>query len=169
MRNELGLMATFKPGLTSSCNGSIIVRIMEIEPGGRIINCYTAWDSRGIWKESEYYDHLEAVHAIIDGRPCGWTLEYENVNAGLSEAQKMVKTLKRINNGLNRLTKRLGWPGSFAEYVLRLADVLKIKKEVRQVQGTSPYYSENEYRILPVTHIKDHINDLVAETKKEVA
>lgn len=66
----------------------------------------------------------------------GWGVEYRTVHyVGLEHARQMVKTLNRVEKGLERLEKKWGPPQSFSQYVIRVADIFKVEGILRKVDG----------------------------------
>lgn len=57
------------------------------------------------------------------GITCQWT----GRDIELREAERAYKVLKRIDQGLDKINQEWGYYQSFAEYVIRVAKVLKIK------------------------------------------
>lgn len=57
----------------------------------------------------------------------GWTTDFHQpFSVPLERSRSMVRVLSRIERQTNRLTQTLGKPESFAQYVLRVAKVLRV-------------------------------------------
>jgi hypothetical protein len=104
-------------------------------------------------KHFEFFDDL-VIHCQIGGvcsegeemKPYSWGADYQDLySVGLDGAEKMVKTLRRLEKGLDRIQDKLGYAETYADYVLRVANVLGVKVFVFQRTFNGDQYSANEY------------------------
>jgi hypothetical protein len=113
------------------------------------------------------------------GRSYGWSYAYEQpYSVDLRRARAMATTLGRLQTRLEKLTARYGHPESFGAYVLRVAEVLGVRRFV--VWDTNPRTgkpSANGPRELPATaavdwyatHLHDFHQSVTTDTTKETA
>ncbi len=76
------------------------------------------------------------------------TMAYHAYSTQLHDAERMVKTLKGIDNTWEKMTKREGYPKSFGQAVNRLArivgaDVVRVEKTEIQQGRTGERYTEH--------------------------
>lgn len=102
--------------------------------------------------------------------PTGYELHIEssrNNSITLEKALSMVSVLKPINRKMSKLDLQLGHHEDFAEYVCRLAKVLKVKsfyhKSITSVNDTT------EYRVDDVTQLKRAIEQMLEFNVKSSA
>jgi len=61
----------------------------------------------------------------------GYQVNYERIfSTGLTDLKRMVKTLTKVQHGLADLSTKAGYPSTFADYVLRVFHILKVKEIV---------------------------------------
>jgi len=93
-----------------------------------------------------------------------WHVEYYPHIVNKYEAKKMAKTLESINRRYKNQCMKIGWPESFGAFVARIANLTKIKKVLFVSEGNkSRWYSDNEYRTLPVDIAQNKINEMAQE------
>ena len=120
-----------------------------------------------------FLDDLEVstyVHA--NGHiPGSFDVEYRSIYLlDLRLAEKMVKSLRKIDSHLKRMRNQFGRPTTFGQFVARVGQVTKTKFLVFQSEGTSSDYRNNRYRFLEVGLGVDKIDQEVgiwAETERE--
>jgi len=103
-------------------------------------------------KDWQFYDGLE-VNCQMDSEeyregPYGFKIEYRDVYAAdLYKVNKMQKTLKKINNKMNKFADDFGNVKTFGEYVVRVANTIKAKTIVffKNDEPQSTNYSMNNY------------------------
>lgn len=74
----------------------------------------------------------------------------------LRDAERIVKTLRKVAKGLERLNERFGYTGDFATHLGRVADVAKAGKNpflVKVGGRDTGSYDDHEYRAFDVTAI----------------
>lgn len=82
------------------------------------------------------------------GETYGWTVEYrEAFSVKLDRAEVMVKTLRKVNRGMEKLAATYGRPTAFSAYLAQVASVLGISVFGRlEHQGRGYSHDDNEYR-----------------------
>ena len=148
----------------------IEIRIMEWDHKKETMNNFFFGSSDN--KDSEYYEDL-MIRCYVDktrdvenmpygtfGCDTGYSKPYF---ANSTDIDRMQKTLRRINNGLVKLNAKFGYAQNFAEYALRVCDVLKIKHVIQHVGGNSNMYSRNAYTLHKIAYAKQILLDM--ETK----
>jgi hypothetical protein len=121
-------------------------------------------------KPFEYFDDLE-IHCQIGGTleegeelsPYSWGADYRDCySIGLPAAEKMVKTLKRLEKGLAKLNEKLGRPETYADFVIRVANVLKVKAFVFPTTHNGDMFNDNDFRFeYSFSSAKHSINTLM--------
>lgn len=106
-------------------------------------------DSSGISRHEDAYADL-FVSAQADrssDEPYGWRVEYRNVySVDATRAELMLKTLRRVNRKLDKMTAELGYPDTFAAYVARVAVALGVKRFYWRHGDRPPMmYSDGDY------------------------
>jgi hypothetical protein len=101
-------------------------------------------------------------------QPYGWRVEYHNVYAvELARAEAMVKTLRKIERGLERLRAEFGYPESFAAYVARVAKVLGVKQFGWRSPDGGMFPNGTQYRWTDADGLASHVHTLVRDFTKE--
>lgn len=102
-------------------------------------------------KDYQFFEDLTATCYISnDGMdtPYGYHVEYFSpYSVELRDAEKMYKTLKKINNKLKKMESEFGTHKSFGEYVSRFAKAVGAKVVVfyENFDPKEANYSRNEY------------------------
>jgi hypothetical protein len=86
-----------------------------------------------------------------------YQVSYDNpFRVELKEAEAMVKTLRKISNGIERLAKKFGRPKDFAQYVQYVMNVLKIKTIMYyRDENISSSYDDNIYYFGDVSEVRN--------------
>lgn len=95
--------------------------------------------------------------------PSGYEVQIEsrtNEPVTLDKATSMISVLKPINRKMAKLELALGHHEDFAEYVCRLAKVLRAKSFYHK--STSSLSDITEYRVDDITQLKQAIEDMIA-------
>ena len=102
--------------------------------------------------------------------PYGHQIEYHDMyTINLRSAERMLKTLKKINRGIDRLYAKFGPENSFSDYAVRIANICKIDTFVTQTNGTvNSFLSEREYRFMDIVIGKYTIEEFIEQNKKEL-
>lgn len=102
--------------------------------------------------------------------PYGWRVEYRSVyTADLREVERMVKALRKVERGLERIRDNEGDAESFGQYVNRVARVLKVAGLIVRLDGDSMQFSDNEWRVRNgIGHIASAINDIARKLDKDL-
>jgi len=82
-------------------------------------------------EDSGFADFVVSARANLDmgERTYGWKAEYQDTyTVDLQQAQAMAKHLTKVERGMAKLTERYGYADTFGAWMLRVADVLKIKQ-----------------------------------------
>lgn len=114
------------------------------------------------------------VRALADkaetfGESYGWSREYRNVfSVDTERASVMLKQLRAIDRGMDKLEKEFGYAKDFASYLARVASVLKIRSFGWKVAdgGERWAYSGNEYGWGDATRMSDWISRQLADYRK---
>jgi hypothetical protein len=101
-------------------------------------------------------------------RVYGFEVRYRDVYAiDLSLAEKMVKTLRKVNAGMDKLTAKRGYvgPGNFGEYVGRVAEVIGATKilyvQDRPRRSSWLMHDDVDYTVLNLGDGVNHVNHVV--------
>jgi hypothetical protein len=146
----------------------ISVQIKTIEEG-KITNFSHSWLNM---KDNEFYNNMTFTCQMSEhfSEPYGFQVAYKDVYLIESyDLEKMARTMKRVQKGLERLYHQFGDAKTFEEWILRVAKVLKIKAFIFGAKEDSPWYSENEYRFFYNPSIaKGVIQGLIKEGMEHV-
>jgi hypothetical protein len=105
--------------------------------------------------------------ATTERQPYGWEVEYRDVySANLRRVEAMVKTLRKVERGLEKLRAEWGYPDSFAAYVVRVGKLLGTSEFGYKAAGNDSSYDSNEYRWTDADGLRYRIQALVAEHDK---
>lgn len=116
----------------------------------------------------EFYENSEfsrvRIHAQCDTDSqefYGSRVEYDSWGGSLSldRAELIVKGLRKIDKGLDKIIANEGYTGEFAEYVTRVLRVTGCKGYLRDSRNDAGFYIANN------GCIRDDINRLLAEFK----
>jgi len=92
----------------------------------------------------------------------GWNVWYrEPPTVGLYLAEVMFKTLRKINNSLNRMGEKRGRPLSYSQYVARIAEALKIRAFI--------WPTEHGYHVESIAGAVSYIDNLEQSLIKKLA
>ena len=114
------------------------------------------------------------VRALADrmatfGESYGWSREYREVySVDTERAGVMLKQLRAIDRGMEKLEREFGYATDFAGYLARVASVLKIRTFGWKVAdgGSGWSYDGNEYRWGDATRMSDWITRQLTEYRK---
>lgn len=128
--------------------GHVRCSVIKVEEDEKIKNI-NSMNMIGV-KHNQYYDKLiidcqtdnEADHTY------GWNIEYYNpLYVKYEEAYKMYRTLNYIHNKLAKMEEEIGKPANYAQFVLRVAKILKIDWFV---------FNESEFPVSDYRNMKLH-------------
>jgi hypothetical protein len=94
----------------------------------------------------------------------GFGVEYFPHSVDLRRAGQMYRTLLRVAKGMEKLDHDRGYPASYAEYVHRVAEILKAKYIIQILQKGS-FYTDGEYRFMTPGEGRNWIAGLEREWK----
>jgi hypothetical protein len=98
-------------------------------------------------------------HVAADPHPYGWRTEYRQPYAvDIRRAQTMVKVLRKIDGGLERMRAQLGHPESFTAYLARIARTLGATRFCWAVEARGWSYDDNEHRFGDADEMTYHVN-----------
>jgi hypothetical protein len=111
--------------------------------------------------DHEYHNlHVKATASrSMTGQPSyGWRVEYGDVcTVDEREAEQMLKALRRINRGVDKLRDQFGSPATFGAYVLRVAKAMGVKRLV-----FPSVHEENEVRTLIPQSAQEVLDEWIA-------
>lgn len=141
-------------------HGSVAAHTAKITyPRGEVNGWYL--DDLRIYSQGNDDDRERRLYAF--------RAEFKKFSLELNEAVKCVKTLSRIEKGLNRLTEKRGYAKSFGEYVARVAEVLGAKVVVFPKERRRSYDAD-DHRYRSLGDARSHIEHLEEQWKlKELA
>jgi hypothetical protein len=92
----------------------------------------------------------------------GWRVEFaQPYSVNLERAAEMVKVLRSIDRGMDKLKAQFGYPDTFAEYVARVATVLKVRTFGWSVERNSGWsYDDGHYRFTDIDGLRAHLDKL---------
>lgn len=148
--------------------GHVICRIVRLEEG-KVRNISHSYDD----VPTRYYAGLDVRNQLSDrsgdrGTLCqsyGWHDVY-SVNS--LSANKMYKTLSRIEKRLDVLDDRRSYPKSFGEHVGRVAEILEIDTFYFYSRWASDY-DDCEFQILKIGDAISKINDMSLKVQKSLS
>lgn len=92
----------------------------------------------------------------------GYSVAYRNEwFADLERCEIMVKTLRKVRRGLDRIEKEWGHATDFGTYAIRVCKTLKVKDVYQGNSGKDKTYSTGQY-------VKWRIQDIVFLTKSSI-
>jgi hypothetical protein len=114
------------------------------------------------------------VRALADpeatfGATYGWSREYRGVfSVDTQRAEVMVKHLRKLDRGMEKLERELGYADSFPSYLARVASVLKIRTFGWKVAegGQRWTYDGNEYAWGDATRMSDWVTRQLNDYRK---
>lgn len=146
------------------------------------------WNEQGKVRNPSDYDTINGfpllnnLHINSQGtnkdrdRVYGFDVRYRDVYAiDLPLAEKMVKTLHKIDTGMDRLTKKRGYvQGNFGDYVGRVAEVIgatKILHKRAEPHSSWANHDDTDYVVLPLGEGINYVNHVVYlwQQRSEVA
>lgn len=98
----------------------------------------------------------------------GWRVEYaQPYSVDLGRAEVMVKLLRKIQRGLDRMERDLGYAESFGAYVARVGKLLGASRYGWESDNgeRSWQYSDNTYRWTDAVGMGLHVSRVVSEFK----
>lgn len=111
------------------------------------------------------------VNAQMDDHnpsPYGYRIAFRDKEVELHTAERMLKTLKHISKGMAKMEDKLGYCQDYPDYVIRIANVLNVKKFVFRKSGLPDYIAHDiptaKYRITDL--VGQLLNQLQPELKK---
>lgn len=100
-------------------------------------------------------------------QPYAWRVQYmKPYSVDLERAEIMVKTLRKIARGLERLEAEFGYPESFAAYVTRVGSLLKVKQYGWRAERGETFADGTGYRWTDAAGIVSHVQMVVRDHNK---
>lgn len=94
----------------------------------------------------------------------GWRVEYRDLySVNQRRAEAMVKTLRKIEKGLERLEAKWGSPDTWAAYVIRVGDVLGVKVYGHQQSTEARSMTGEMYRWGDANTLRWQVTDRIAK------
>lgn len=100
----------------------------------------------------------------------GWRVEYaQPYSVDLRRAEMMVKTLRKVQRGLDRMERDLGYAESFGAFVARVGKVLGVSRYgwISEHGEVSWQYSDNTYRWTDAAGMGLHLSRVVRDFKAQ--
>ena len=143
--------------------GHVVARIVSVEEP-TICNWSDDWADK--WTLEDIRISCQMSRDDRD-HTYAWNTEYRQpFSIDHARVIKMAKTLRAIENKLKKFEQTRGMPGTFSEYVMRVAEIIVIRKVVREDHnGSSHWYKDNRYSFLPAAFARG----MVEEAEIEVA
>jgi hypothetical protein len=110
--------------------------------GGKIRNP----DSRDPYGDLQVTAQIDGYQGKHQADFYGRHLGYSSFRVELADAERMVKTLRRLHKRLDALDEKFGTATDMAAFVGRVTDALGAKAIGRPAQEEGSSYDENEYR-----------------------
>lgn len=119
-------------------SGSLHVRIVTIQPSGKIINM----DSDDPFSDLAFY--CQWCESLSAGEPFAWTVRYRDVyTVELRTAERMLKVLKRAERILSGFPVR---PVTFGQWLALMAAGFGITTLVEPTTRRGSCYADDEYK-----------------------
>lgn len=128
-------------------------------------------DGSGVRRNEDAFADL-CITAQLDRSsddPYGWSVEYRDIySVNAERAEVMVKTLRKVNRGLEKMQAELGYAETFAGYVARVAKVLGVKTFMWRTTDRRGIgmYADNDYGRGGAEQLRWRISDAVATFKQ---
>jgi hypothetical protein len=142
----------------------IIFTVITHDDGKQIRGCsgHGETDRKGSIDEDDLRDlRISCSLATdLDSKSYGWDVAYHQpYSVDLRAAERILKTLKLIEQRLARLEKLFGRPSDFGQYVARVAQALDCRAVAFEASEThSSLYRDNDYRFRPIGEAVGRIN-----------
>jgi hypothetical protein len=102
----------------------------------------------------------------------GWRAEYHDVySVGLTDAETMLKLLRKVDRGMEKLRAEWGYPQTFRDYVAQVGKIIGVKGYGYRVDDgrTGWSYDENTYQWTDVEGMGYRVGRLQADHQKTTA
>jgi hypothetical protein len=107
---------------------------------------------------------ISAQHDHVTAQPYGWRVEYAQPHSvELARAQSMVKQLRKIERGLERMRAEYAYPESFTAYVTRVAKILGAKRYGWRHPDGGLFPNGERYRWTDADSMASHVHTLVRD------
>lgn len=89
----------------------------------------------------------------------GWSIAYRDVfSVDLAEAERMVKMLRKLHKGFDRLTKQYAYPESYPAFVARFASLLGVSQFGFKASGDGVFMDGNTYRWCDASNLSGYLD-----------
>jgi hypothetical protein len=123
------------------------------------------FDSGFNYNEPAYSNlHVSAQGDLETDEPAyAWATEYRDLyRLTLSEGEPMIKVLRKVQRGLDKLTAELGWPDSLGAYIARVGKILGVERFGFYAPKGEPRWASGELiRWDNASHLNSNINDRI--------
>lgn len=103
----------------------------------------------------------------LTAQPYAWRVEYrEPYSVDLKRAEIILKTLRKIARGLERLEAEFGYPETFAAYVTRVGSLLKVTRYGWHAERGETFADGSRYRWTDAAGIVSHLQMVVRDHNK---
>lgn len=125
-------------------------------------------DSNAIFADLEITAQLDQRSARDGQSLYGFNVQFDVYRVRAARAKTLLDAFRKIERGLERLEQRFGPVTSFAEYVLRVADVLGCRRfpEITD-RGRMGFYTECDYKWRSVDGFRYHVAELERKFREE--
>ena len=144
----------------------IVLHPVKVTADGTIRNFSTgSWDIEPL---ADFQLSASVDRSVDSSAPYGWTAEYRNAfSVDLRRAEQMIKLLRKVDRGMEKLRGEWGYPATFPVYVSRVAKIIGATSFGFAVdKGRGWSYDDGEYRWTDVDGMTYRINDIVREHQK---
>ena len=124
------------------------------------------------WNGGEEYADF-AVHAYLANRPgdepiWGPGHSYNSQRVELRDAERMIKLLRKVDKGLEKLRQEEGWlaPTDYCGYVLRIARILGIKTFYVHADEQAKMHGLGKWRKLDGSGVQSWLGELADKRAK---
>jgi hypothetical protein len=145
----------------------IIALPVHITEANKIRN--TSADRHGPHPLADFQVRALADAEATFGDTYGWSREYHEVfSVDTERAAVMLKRLRALDRGMEKLERELGYASNFPSYLARVASVLKIRQfGWRVAEGGQRWtYDGNRYAWGDATRMTDWVTRQLAEYRK---
>ena len=142
----------------SSGYAHINIRFVKVEYGKIDYFYSTSYDDKFDFHNLSVMCQMDDHHDT----PYAHRIQYKDCDVDLCTAERMVKTLKTVQKGLDLHDKKFGYADTFTDYVIRIANVLNITNFVFRKDGAEDRHEPD------VKYARYAINNLVSDSMAQL-
>ena len=135
----------------------LTLNVIKIEPGDKIRNLSSSYNEEPLADLAVKAYVMQAYENVTPD-----VAFYETGKIEKRDAERMVKTLTKLDKGLAKLNEKFGYTADFGAQVGRIANVLGVETIIEYTSQNGSSYDDSRYRFHEIGQGVSCLNRLIA-------